>query len=208
MPGESMHKAIWRIGMTGGIGSGKSTVARMLAGHGATLVDADAIARQLTVSGGAAVKEIASQFGDHVITAGGAMDRDQMRQLAFNDPAIKQRLEAIIHPLVGQETLRQSQQAAKGGATCIVFDVPLLVESGRWRQQVDHVLVVDCLEATQIARVMARNGWTGEAVQKIMAGQASRAQRLAAADSCIYNDAISLEALGLLVRQLAARFGL
>ena len=204
-----MHRTTRRIGLTGGIGSGKSTVARLLVACGAVLVDADAIARQVTAAGGAAVKEIASQFGDQVITAEGAMDRDRMRQLAFNDPAARQRLEDIIHPLVRQETMRQSEQAATGGgAACIVFDIPLLVESGRWRQQVDHVLVVDCSEATQIARVMARNGWTREAVEKIMAGQASREQRLAAADSCIYNDGLSLEALDLLVRQLASRFGL
>jgi dephospho-CoA kinase len=206
-----MHRATRRIGLTGGIGSGKSTVARLLVACGAVLVDADAIARQVTAAGGAAVKEIASQFGDQVITAEGAMDRDRMRQLAFNDPAARQRLEDIIHPLVRQETMRQSEQAVKaamGGGACIVFDIPLLVESGRWRQQVDHVLVVDCSEATQIARVMVRNGWTQEAVEKIMAGQASRAQRLAAADSCIYNDGLSLEALDLLVHQLATRFGL
>ncbi|HAL38365.1 MAG TPA: dephospho-CoA kinase [Polaromonas sp.] len=203
-----MHRTTRRIGLTGGIGSGKSTVARLLVACGAVLVDADAIARQVTAAGGAAVKEIASQFGDQVITAEGAMDRDRMRQLAFNDPAARQRLEDIIHPLVRQETMRQSEQAATGGGACIVFDIPLLVESGRWRQQVDHVLVVDCSEATQIARVMARNGWTREAVEKIMAGQASREQRLAAADSCIYNDGLSLEALDLLVRQLASRFGL
>jgi dephospho-CoA kinase len=206
-----MHRATRRIGLTGGIGSGKSTVARLLVACGAVLVDADAIARQVTAAGGAAVKEIASQFGDQVITAEGAMDRDRMRQLAFNNPAARQRLEDIIHPLVRQETMRQSEQAVKaatGGEACIVFDIPLLVESGRWRQQVDHVLVVDCSEATQIARVMARNGWTQEAVEKIMAGQASREQRLAAADSCIYNDGLSLEALDLLVRQLASRFGL
>lgn len=203
-----MHRTTRRIGLTGGIGSGKSTVARLLVACGAALVDADAIARQVTAAGGAAVKEIASQFGDQVITAEGAMDRDRMRQLAFNDPAARQRLEDIIHPLVRQETMRQSEQAATGGGACIVFDIPLLVESGRWRQQVDHVLVVDCSEATQIARVMARNGWTREAVEKIMAGQASREQRLAAADSCIYNDGLSLEALDLLVRQLASRFGL
>lgn len=197
-----------RIGLTGGIGSGKSTVARLLAGCGAALIDADAIARQVTAPGGAAVQEIARQFGDSFIAADGAMDRDQMRQLVFNDPAARQRLEAIIHPLVRQETMRQAGQAAMGGMACIVIDIPLLVESGRWRQQVDHVLVVDCREATQIARVMARNGWSQEAVEKIMAEQASRAQRLAAADTCIYNDGISLEALDLLVHQLATRFGL
>ena len=207
-----MPRATQRIGLTGGIGSGKSTVARMLVGCGATLVDADAIARQVTAPGGAAVKEIASQFGDDVITTEGALDRDRMRQLAFNDPTARQRLEAIIHPLVSQETLRQAGLAAKAGSPCIVFDIPLLVESGRWRQQLDQVLVVDCSEATQIARVMAReegrSGWTRDVVEKIMAGQASRAERLAAADICICNEGLSLPSLGLLVRQLATRFGL
>ncbi|MDO9216085.1 MAG: dephospho-CoA kinase [Lacisediminimonas sp.] len=204
-----MQQPILRIGLTGGIGSGKSTVARVLVASGATLIDADAISRQVTAPGGAALQEIARQFGDDLIAADGAMDRDRMRQLAFSDPSLRRRLEAIIHPLVGQEVMRQSEEAAaKGKGGCIVFDVPLLVESGRWRQQVDHVLVVDCLEATQIARVMARNGWSQEAVEKIMAGQASRAQRLAAADSCLFNDGLSLDALAVLVRQLGFHFGL
>ena len=203
-----MQRPILRIGLTGGIGSGKSTVARILVDCGAILVDADAISRQLTAPGGAAISELASQFGPQVITAEGAMDRGRMRQLAFSDPAIKQQLEAIIHPLVSQESLRQSLAAVAAGCACIVFDVPLLVESGRWRQQLDRVLVVDCTQATQIARVMARNAWPREGVEKIMAGQASRAQRLAAADICICNEALPLEALGRLVRQLAPRFGL
>lgn len=206
-----MRRTTLRIGLTGGIGSGKSTVARLLVDSGATLVDADAIARQLTAPGGAAVQDIARQFGHHLISENGALDRDQMRQLVFNDPAAKKRLEAIVHPLVSQETMRQATQAdpaAKGGAACIIFDIPLLVESGRWRQQLDRVLVVDCREATQVARVMVRNGWAREAVEKIMAEQASRAQRLAAADLCIYNDGLSMQALGLMVRQLAVRFGL
>lgn len=211
MPAQALEMASTRrIGLTGGIGSGKSTVARLLVASGAILVDADAISRQVTAPGGAALPEIARQFGDHVITADGALDRDRMRQLAFNDPSARQLLEAIIHPLVGREATRQSAQAVKAakGSACIVFDVPLLVESGRWRQQVDHVLVVDCSEATQVARVMARNGWTQEAVKKIMAGQASRAQRLTAADSCLFNDGVSLESLARLVHQLGLRFGL
>ncbi len=203
-----MQRTTLRIGLTGGIGSGKSTVGRLLVDNGATLVDADAIARQLTAAGGAAVKEIANQFGDQIITVNGALDRDQMRQLAFSDPAARLRLEAIVHPLVKQETLRQAAQADLAGSACIVFDIPLLVESGRWRQQVDRVLVVDCRAATQIARVMARNGWTRVTVEKIMSEQAPRSQRLAAADLCVYNDGLSLEALGLMVRQLAMRFGL
>ena len=197
-----------RIGLTGGIGSGKSTVAGMLVALGATLVDADAIARQLTAAGGAAVKEIASQFGAAAISADGAMNREKMRKLAFNDPAARQRLEAIIHPLVSQQTLKQAAQAQQAGSRCIIFDVPLLVESGRWRQQLDRVLVVDCRESTQVARVVARNGWTPQAVEKIMAGQVSRAQRVTAADICIYNDGLPLETLALLVRRLAVRFGL
>ena len=203
-----MHSPILRIGLTGGIGSGKSTVARVLVACGAALVDADAISRQLTAPGGAAISELASQFGPQMITPEGAMDRDRMRQLAFSDPAIKGQLEAIIHPLVSQESLRQSNAAVAAASPCIVFDIPLLVESGRWRQQLDRVLVVDCAQTTQIARVMARNGLAREVVEKIMAGQASRAQRLAAADICICNEGLSLEALERLVRELAPRLGL
>ncbi len=203
-----MPRPIQRIGLTGGIGSGKSTVARILVDCGAALIDADAISRQLTAPGGAAVSELASQFGPQAITADGALDRDRMRQLAFSDPAIKQQLEAIIHPLVSQESLRQSSAAVDAGRACIVFDIPLLVESGRWRRQLDRVLVVDCTENTQIARVMARNSWTREMAEKIMAGQVSRVQRLAAADICICNEGLSLQALERLVRQLAPGFGL
>ena len=203
-----MQRSLQRIGLTGGIGSGKSTVARVLVECGAALIDADAISRQLTAPGGAAISALASQFGPQIITAEGAMDRDRMRQLAFNDPALNKQLEAIIHPLISQESLRQSSAAVDAGCACIVFDIPLLVESGRWRQQLDRVLVVDCAEDTQIARVMARNGLTREGVEKIIAAQASRAQRLAAADICICNEGLSLQALARLVRQLAPRFGL
>ena len=203
-----MQRSLQRIGLTGGIGSGKSTVARVLVECGAALIDADAISRQLTAPGGAAISALASQFGPQIITAEGAMDRDRMRQLAFNDPALKKQLEAIIHPLISQESLRQSSAAVDAGCACIVFDIPLLVESGRWRQQLDRVLVVDCAEDTQIARVMARNGLTREGVEKIIAAQASRVQRLAAADICICNEGLSLQALARLVRQLAPRFGL
>lgn len=203
-----MRREALRIGLTGGIGSGKSTVARTLVACGAVLVDADAISRAVTAAGGAAVKQIAAQFGDQMVTADGAMDRDRMRQLAFDDPLVKRQLESIIHPLVSQETLRQYGQAVSAGCACVVFDVPLLVESGRWRQQLDRVLVVDCSEATQITRVMARNGWSREAVEKVIAGQAGRARRLSAADICLHNDGLPLEALDAEVRQLAARFGL
>ena len=190
-----MHRHLQRIGLTGGIGSGKSTVAGILVVCGAALVDADAIARQVTAPGGAAVKQLALQFGDQIITAEGAMDRDRMRQFAFGDPAIKHQLEAIIHPFVNRESIRQSNAAVAEGRTCIVFDIPLLLESGHWRRQLDRVLVVDCTEATQLARVMARSGLMREMVEKIIAGQASRTQRLAAADICICNEDLSLPAL-------------
>lgn len=203
-----MHRLVQRIGLTGGIGSGKSTVAKVLVACGAALIDADAISRRLTAPGGAALGELAAQFGPDIMTPEGAMDRDRMRQLAFSNPAARQQLEAIIHPLVSQESTRQFNAAVAADHGCIVFDVPLLVESGRWRQQLGRVLVIDCLETTQIARVMARQGWTREIVEKIIAGQASRAQRLAAADSCICNEGLSLVALDRLVRELAFGFGL
>jgi dephospho-CoA kinase len=195
-----------RVGLTGGIGSGKSTVAQVLTDCGAAVIDSDAISRLVTLPGGAAIEPIAKQFGPQFITPEGALDRDLMRQLVFADAVAKKQLESIVHPLVGEEAARQ---AARADSVCIVFDVPLLVESRRWRQRVDQVLVVDCSEATQISRVMARNGWTREAVERVMASQASRDQRLAAADISIYNDApLSLAALTGTVRQLAQRFGL
>ncbi len=203
-----MHSSIQRIGLTGGIGSGKSTVARILVACGAALIDADVISRELTAPGGAAIGELARQFGPHSITSEGAMDRERMRQLAFSDPAVKGRLEAIIHPLVSQESTRQARAAVQSGCTCIVFDIPLLVEAGHWRQQLDRVLVVDCTEETQIARVIARNALSRDMVVKIIAGQARRTQRLAAADACICNEGLSLQALEQQVRELASCFGL
>ncbi len=186
----------FRIGLTGGIGSGKSTVGQMLQERGAALIDADAIARSVTAAHGTAMPAIAQAFGPDFITPDGALDRERMRAHVFSHPKAKQALEAIIHPLVAQETQRQAQQAIANGHHTLVFDVPLLVESGaRWRAQVDRVLVVDCSEETQIQRVMARNSWKREAVQAVVTAQASRAQKLAAADWVIDNEGISLEAL-------------
>ena len=181
-----------RIGLTGGIGSGKSTVATLLAGHGATLVDTDLIARQLTLPGGAAIETIAAAFGSDLIDAAGALDRARMRALVFADTSARQRLEAILHPMIGLETERQARAS---GAPVIVFDVPLLVESGHWRPRVDKVLVVDCAEATQIARVIARSGWTGDAVRAVIAQQAPRARRRALADAVIHNEGVTLARL-------------
>ncbi|PIM54680.1 dephospho-CoA kinase [Roseateles chitinivorans] len=183
-----------RIGLTGGIGSGKSTVAAALVElGGALLVDTDAISRSLTAPGGEAMPAIEAQFGARFVASNGALDRAAMRELAFHDPKAKQALEAILHPMIGAETARQAALAAPGQH--VVFDVPLLVESGRWRRLVDRVLVVDCDEATQIARVMARSGLSEAAVRAILAQQATRAQRRAAADAVIHNEGLTLSQL-------------
>ncbi len=205
-----------RLGLTGGIGSGKSTVAQLLVKHGATLIDADAISRATTAAGGAAIAAIAAQFGIEAINADGALRRDVMRQKVFDDPAVKKQLEAIIHPLVSQESAWQAELAGQAGSAWVVFDIPLLVESQRWRQQLDKVLVVDCEEATQVSRVMARAmtgegdplGWTRDGVEKVIAQQASRAQRRAAADWVIYNDGLSLVRLAEQVQKMANRITL
>lgn len=199
----------FRIGLTGGIGSGKSTVAAALVGLGAAGIDADAIARSLTAAGGAAMPAIAQTFGAQYIDADGALNRQAMRDLAFTDPQARSRLEAIVHPLVSQHTERQAQEALSAGAVCLVFDVPLLVESGpRWRGRVDAVLVVDCTVQTQIERVTTRSGWTREAVERVIAQQASRAHRLAAADATLFNEGIGLDALQQQVAQVWRHFGL
>jgi dephospho-CoA kinase len=200
---------IWRLGLTGGIGSGKSTVASMLAAKGAAVIDADAISRSLTAPGGRAMAAIAQTFGPHMIDAQGAMDRQAMREAVFQDPQAKQQLEAIIHPLVSQITAEQAQAAVQSGHRVLVFDVPLLVESGeRWRKQVDRVIVVDCDAETQRQRVMARSGLAAEEIDRIIALQASRAQRLACADLVILNQGLSLSQLESKVAQVAADFGL
>jgi len=180
------------IGLTGGIGSGKSTVAAMLAAHGAVLIDTDAIARRLTLPGGAAIEPLRAAFGDDLIGPDGAMDRARMRAQVFTDPTAKARLEAILHPLIGLECDRQAEAA---GGAMRVFDVPLLVESARWRARVDRVLVVDCREEVQVERVLARSGWAHEIVLAVIRQQASRAARRAAADAVIFNDGIGLEEL-------------
>ena len=190
-----------RIGLTGGIGSGKSTVGSVLVALGAALIDTDLIARQLTLPGGAAIDAIRSTFGDDFIAADGSLDRARMRTAAFGDADARTRLEAILHPLIGEEVARQADAVAYS-VPAIVFDVPLLVESGRWRARVDRVWVVDCDEAVQVARVAARPGWSEEAARAVIAQQASRGARRRAADAVIDNGSGSLAALGENVRQL------
>lgn len=202
-----MQSAI-RLGLTGGIGSGKSTAAEILAAGGAAVVDADAIARDLTKTGGLAIACIASIFGSTFITEEQALDRDKMRQLIHADPNTRQTLESILHPMIAHEAHQQAAHAVSQGCRCIVFDIPLLVESTTWRQQLDHVLVIDCPPEIQVLRVMARNRMTRQEVEKIMASQATRARRLGAADSVIFNAHNSKDALAEELSKIAHRFGL
>jgi dephospho-CoA kinase len=184
-----------RLGLTGGIGSGKSTVANMFAALGAVVIDADAISRNLTATHGAAIEAIKQLFGAIMISADGSLDRNRMRDLVFTDPDAKKKLENIIHPLIKLEIQRQERSAFNLGAKLIVYDIPLLVESTNWRPVLDQVLVVDCLEQTQIERVMARNTLKQEDVKKIIANQVSRKMRNRAADIVIFNDSITVEQL-------------
>ncbi len=195
----------WRLGLTGGIGSGKSTLARLLQARGADLIDADAISRASTAAGGAAMPSIASTFGPDFVTSDGALDRQRMREHVFSHPQARHTLEHIVHPLVAVEIQRQARASS---APCLVFDVPLLVESPRWRPQLDRVLVVDCSTATQVRRVQARNGWDAAAIDAVMRSQSPRGPRLAAADLVVFNDVDELAPLERAAEALARRFGL
>jgi dephospho-CoA kinase len=172
------------IGLTGGIGSGKSTVAHLFETQGATLVDTDAIAHALTGPAGAAMPQIRAAFGESVVAPDGRLDRAAMRARVFADPAERRRLEGILHPMIRSESDRQIREAV-GLYTMLV--VPLLIESGRWRDRIDRVLVVDCPDSVQIERVIARSGLAREQVLAILAAQAQREARLAAADDVINN---------------------
>ena len=194
-----------RLGLTGGIGSGKSTLARLLQGMGADLIDADAISRACTDSGGSAIPAIALTFGKEFITIEGSLDRQRMREHVFAQPEARQFLERIVHPLVGDEIRRQ---IARATSRLVVFDIPLLVESTHWRSQLDRVLVVDCLAATQVRRVAQRSGWDLPTIEAVMRSQSTREKRLAAADFVVFNDSDSIDNLQHLARGLADRFGL
>ena len=173
------------VGLTGGIGCGKTTVADMFGALGASLVDTDAIAHALTAPQGAAMPALLAAFGDDFATPDGALDRAKMRELVFTDPAARERLEAILHPRIREAT---AAAAALATGAYVIFVVPLLIESGSWAGRVTRVLAIDCSEATQVARVMARNGLSEAQVRAIMAAQVTREQRLAAADDVILND--------------------
>lgn len=173
------------VGLTGGIGSGKSAVADMFAARDVAIVDTDLIAHQLTAPRGAAMESIHAQFGPDYVLPSGAMDRAKMRDLVFSEPSAKARLENILHPLI---KLESTAAAARTPGCYLMFVVPLLVESGQWKQRVSRVLVVDCPEEMQIQRVRARNGLDEAQVRAIMSSQASRVNRLAAADDVLLND--------------------
>ena len=181
-----------RIGLTGGIGSGKSTVADVCVQLGAALVDTDAIARRLTAAGGAAMPALRQAFGVDIAAADGSLDRDAMRRKVFADAHARRRLESVLHPMIGEQALREADAAS---AAIVVFDIPLLAESSVWRQRVDRVLVVDCDPETQLARVSQRPGWTRETAALAIAAQASREARRRVADAVIHNAGIALQDL-------------
>ena len=185
----ALKRPYFSVGLTGGVGSGKSTIAGMLLRHGAGVVDADAIAHELTQPDGAAIAGIRQAFGEAAIAANGALDRSWMRARAFTDPAARKTLERLLHPLIRATSNRRAEEHAAAGSPYVVFVIPLLVESGDARGRFDRVLVVDCSEATQMARVCARPGIDPQVARAILAAQATRAQRLAAADDVVFNEA-------------------
>lgn len=174
------------VGLTGGIGSGKSTVADLFVAQGAALVDTDVIAHQLTAAGGLAMPKIVAAFGPALADAQGALERAAMRRMVFADPSARGRLESILHPLIRQIS---DQHCAEATAPYVILAVPLLVESGSYRERCDRILVVDCPETVQISRVMARNALSENEVRAILKAQASREQRLAIANEVIDNGA-------------------
>jgi dephospho-CoA kinase len=175
---------------------------------GATLIDADALARQVTAAGGTAIPTIRDELGAAFIAEDGSLDRETMRRRMFSEPRLRARLEGVIHPLVRDAMAGQAAIARENGDRLIVFDLPLLVESGQWRSNLDRILVVDCETETQVQRVMRRSALLRETVLTIIASQALRISRLSSADIVLYNQGLSLEELDLATREIAARFGL
>jgi dephospho-CoA kinase len=174
----------YTVGLTGGIGSGKSAVARLFAGHGAAVIDSDDIAHELSGPGGAAIGKVRATFGAEMIRPDGSLDRDRMRAFVFGDPAAREKLEAILHPLIREESTRRAMRAA---GPYVVLVIPLLIEGGVDRTRIQRVLVVDCTEAQQITRAMERSSLRESEVRAILSAQASRAERLAQAEDVIDN---------------------
>ena len=184
---KALKDEIPLIGLTGGIGSGKTAVSDLLGKLGAGVIDTDLISHQITAPGGKAIPLITKEFGADFIDPQGALDRPKMRALVFADSNARQALEKITHPLIQQETAKQAFELAKSGAPYLVFVVPLLIESGSWVNLIDYLIVVDCPEETQIQRVMHRSNMTRLDVENILKAQTSRKVRLAAASAVIEN---------------------
>jgi dephospho-CoA kinase len=182
---DTPQAGTFSVGLTGGIGCGKTTVADLFAARGASVIDTDQIAHSLTAPGGAAMPALVAEFGPAFATPAGALDRALMRDLVFADPGARTRLESILHPRIREAT---SAAAAVATGPYVIYVVPLLIESGTWRERVSRVLAIDCPEALQVARVMARSGLPEAQVRAIMATQVTREQRLAAADDVVVND--------------------
>lgn len=189
------------VGLTGGVGSGKSTIGTMLSDRGAALVDADLIGHQLTSPGGAAIEALRERFGAEAITADGSLDRAHMRALVFSDTALRTQLESLLHPMIRAKMRERAAKLTVEGAPYVVFVVPLLVETGNWGGYIDRVLLIDCSEATQLARVCARTGIDEITARKIIDAQATRSQRLAVADDVLLNEA-PLDQIGHKVERL------
>jgi len=183
----ALKGAIPLIGLTGGIGSGKTAVSKLLGEFGAGVIDTDLISHQITASGGKAIPLIATAFGEDFINSEGALNRAKMRALVFQDTGARQILEQVTHPLIQQETVKQAFELAKSKVPYLVFVVPLLIESGTWLKLIDYLVVVDCPEETQIQRVMRRNNMTRPEVENILKAQTNRNTRLAAAHTIIEN---------------------
>lgn len=197
-----------KLGLTGGIGSGKSTVAGMFAALGASVIDADQISRGTTASDGTAIHQISIEFGGKFVKTDRSLDRDAMRDLAFKDTSARKRLESIVHPLVGEEILRQTEMALLRQAACIIYDIPLLAESSHWRSKVHQIIVVDCPATVQVQRVVARSGLQASEVEGIISTQAPRHKRLQVADMVIFNAGSGKEELRASVTQLWQWLGL
>lgn len=190
-PDRTLDQLI-KIGLTGGIGSGKSAVAHLLEKEGVIVIDTDAIAHAITAPNGAAMSAIQANFGQDFINPDQSLNRTKMRELVFNDPVAKLTLEKITHPLITEETLRLAQEATLKNPPYVVFMVPLLIESRKWLDQapprINYLVVVDCPEKEQIRRVQERNGLPVDMIQKIIDQQATRQQRAERADFVIHND--------------------
>ena len=200
MPAAAQQQHKPRIGLTGGIGSGKSTVAKFLQTQGCAVVDADAIARSIANPGGSALPALTAAFGPDLVSPKQGLNRAAMRELVFQNPASRLQLESLLRPFILQGIADAEQVAmADSHSKAIVFDIPLLVENlSQWQALLDCIVVVDCSPETQIARVLARassSGWTRTQVEGVIAAQATRAARLAAADFVIENEGITLEQL-------------